>query len=254
LTSERLKTLLHNGSYAIEKSKIDSQLDTKHRKPVEPITAASTAVKTADVVKDWPLWFFFAIAVSLTVFVAVPMFRDSAPLTYQPFFLLAAIVAWALFVSRASVTGLQAWRLHRSAAEARRKFVITPVDHQCYWAISPQPDGSSVTQITGHFMVKNRTSAPLHLMKARLIRPRIKGAELPGMLSVRSVDSHMHGTAYTSGFFIPPGGTLPAAAAILYRGTPRRKSGVMEAVIEISDADANAERIRLRISYIGAHG
>lgn len=221
---------------------------------MEPIATASTAVKTANVVKDWPLWFFFAISVSLTVFVAVPMFRDAAPMTYRPFFLLAMIVAWAFFVSRASVTGLNALRLHKSTSEARRKFVITPVDDQCYWAISAQPDGSSVTQIVGRFMVKNRTNAALHLMKARLIKPRIKGAELPGMLSMQSVDSHMHGTAYTSGFFIPAEGTLPAAATILHRGTPIQKTGVLDAIIEISDADANAERVQLKINYIGTHG
>jgi hypothetical protein len=48
----------------------------------------------------------------------------------------------------------------RKAHFDARRFHVMPT-HQCHWAITPQPNGSIVTQISGNFMVKNRTNAPL---------------------------------------------------------------------------------------------
>jgi hypothetical protein len=154
-----------------------------------------------------------------------------------------------------------AWRARQAASEARIKFLVTPFGHQCFCGVSRQVDGSFVTQVSGHFMVKNRTTSPLHLMTARLIRPRIKGEILPGLLTMQAIDSNMHGTAHVSGYFIPPQYTLPVSATILIRGVPKQKSGMMDATIEMTDADANKEWIRLKIkcinpelvSWAGAH-
>jgi hypothetical protein len=132
---------------------------------------------------------------------------------------------------------------------SRVRFVITPINHQCMWHVSPnQPDGSTVTQVAGHFMVKNRTNEPLYLISAKLTKPRIPGETLPGLLTIQSTTSSMHGTSHISGHFIPPGATLPVSATILIRGTPRQKSGPMKATIEMMDADSNRERVHLTLS------
>ena len=47
-------------------------------------------------------------------------------------------------------------------ASTRIKFVITPIDHQCFWGVSKQSDGSFVTQISCHYLIKNRTEEPLY--------------------------------------------------------------------------------------------
>jgi hypothetical protein len=71
---------------------------------------------------------------------------------------------------------------------------------------------------------------------------------LPGALTMQLPGkSRMHGTAYVSGTFIPPQATLPVAATILIRGTPQQKSGPMSAVIEMADANAHKERVKLQI-------
>jgi hypothetical protein len=115
----------------------------------------------------------------------------------------------------------KAWHAWQAASETRIKFVVTPVEHQCFWGVSKQVDGSFVTQVAGHFMVKNRTASPLHLMTARLNRPRIKGEILPGLLTMQPIDNNMHGTAHVSGHFIPPQYTLPVSATTLIRGLNR---------------------------------
>ena len=100
-----------------------------------------------------------------------------------------------------------------AASEARVKFIVTPIEHQCFWGDFKQVDGSVVTQVSGHFMVKNR-AASLQLMAARLIAPRIKGEVLPGLLTMQAVGSRMHGTAWVSGHSIPAQAALPVAATI----------------------------------------
>ena len=80
-----------------------------------------------------------------------------------------------------------------------------------------QKDGSTVTQVSGHFLVSNRTDERLYLTTARLLRPKVRGEELPGLLTVRALDSSMHGTASVSGHFVPPKVTLPVSATILIR-------------------------------------
>jgi len=51
---------------------------------------------------------------------------------------------------------------------------------------------------------------------------------------------------------ILPQYTLPVSATILIRGVPKQKSDVMNATIEIADADANEERVRVKLQCINA--
>ena len=220
---------------------------------MEPASTAGAWTKIAESMKDWPLWLFVSAALSLSVFLAVPDFRGLVSPSTGTAVLFATAVAWILAATRSVTPAVQAWRTWRASLEARIRFVITPVAHQCLWGVSKQTDGSYVTQVSGHFMVKNRTDSPLHLMTATLVRPRIKGEVLPGLLTaMRATNGRMHGTAYVSGNFIPPRGTLPVSATILIRGTPKQKTGAMAVTIEMTDADANKERIKLQIKCVNA--
>jgi hypothetical protein len=113
--------------------------------------------------------------------------------------------------------------------------------------MTKQSDNSIVTQVSGHFLVSNRTDERLYLTTARLVRPKIRGKELPGLLTMRAPDSNMHGTAHISGYFVPPKATWPVSMTILIHGTPRQKSGTMQAVIEFADANAHKERVTAKI-------
>jgi hypothetical protein len=118
---------------------------------------------------------------------------------------------------------------------------------QCFWTVTKQQDNSFVTQISGHFLVRNRTDEPLYLTTPRLVRPKIPGEILHGMLTMRSPRNQMHGTAHVAGHFIPPQATLPVSATLLIRGTPKQQSGPMNAVIEMADANAHKERVKVQI-------
>ena len=90
--------------------------------------------------------------------------------------------------------------------------------------------------------------------EARLVKPRIRGSELPCVVTMQDTRSNYHGTAFTSGYAIPPGDALPASANIMIRGLPRQRSGKLVAVVEFQDADANRARTTLTLECLSPPG
>lgn len=99
-------------------------------------------------------------------------------------------------------------------------------------------------------MVKNCSAAKLYLVSGRIVTPKIKGEVLPGLLATRERDTTMYGTALVLGNFIEPGETLPVAGTFLIRGIPRQESGLMRAVIELTDADGHSARVAVALRNI----
>ena len=220
----------------------------------DPINTAGIAAKVGDAVKSWPLWSWVAVALGLTALALAPPFRALVPAPYAPFLWFAVLMGW-IVVATKSASHLPAWQSGREAHRtAQMNFVVTPIESQSFWAIAKQTDGSYVTQITVRCMVKNRTDEPLHLLKAKLMRPKISGEELPGLVTMQAPDSNMHGTAYVSGYNIPAGHTLPASATILHRGMPKQRSGTMTATIEFHDADTNRVRMPIVLNMASPPG
>jgi hypothetical protein len=219
---------------------------------MEPVSAGgmSASAKALGLVKDWPLWLFVAIALCLSVLLAVPSFRGLVPTDAQPLLWFGSAAAWIFVLVRGAKPAFLAVRSYRERKEAQRRFRITAIEHQCYWGVSKQPDGSFVTQISGHFMVKNRSAEKLHLMSGRVVKPRIPGEVLPGLLATRAPDAAMYGTPHVSGNFIPPGETLPVAGTFLIKGTPKQESGPMKSVIAFTDADGYSEMVAVTLRNI----
>jgi hypothetical protein len=207
--------------------------------------------RALDGVKNWPLWLLVAIALSLTVLVAIPDFRALASPTTATALVYAAIVAWIFVLARAAKPITEAVLAYLHYREQSRYFLVTPVEGQCHWGVSKQPDGSYITQVAVHCMVKNRSTEQVHIMKARIIKPRIKGEVLPGLVATRAQNANVYGTPQGSGSYIGPGQTLPVSCTLLTRGTPRQKSGPMQAKIEFEDADGHRELVQVRLTRMG---
>lgn len=58
--------------------------------------------RALDGIKQWPIWLFVAIALSLTVFVVVPDFLNLAPPTLRAALVFSTIVAWIFSCARAA--------------------------------------------------------------------------------------------------------------------------------------------------------
>jgi hypothetical protein len=140
--------------------------------------------------------------------------------------------------------------------EARRTFHLTPIPHQCHWGVSTQPDGTVVTQVAAHFLAKNRTDAPLHLLRARLLKPKIAGEVLQDLVIIRVERGREYGTDYAAGSNvhprnIPPRGTLPISIMILIRGAPMKRSGMIAAILAISDDEGNEQCVTTELGCMG---
>ena len=207
--------------------------------------------RTLNAIKEWPLWMLVAIALSLSVLVAVPDFRNLASPTTATALVYATIVAWIFVLARAAYPMTEMVLTYLQYRERARYFLVTPIDAQCHWGVSKQADGSHVTQVSVHCMVKNRSTEPLHIMKARIIKPKIWGEVLPGVVVTRAPNAAIYGTPAVSGNYIGAGKTLPVGCTLLTRGVPRQRDGSMRAVIEIEDADGHRERVKILLTHMG---
>jgi hypothetical protein len=214
-------------------------------------SSTSALARILIAIKEWPLWMLTAIALSLTVFVAVPDFRQLASPVIAAGLTYATVVAWIFVAARATRPIIGAVVTYLHYRQQRRYFFVTPIDHQCLWNTTKQVDGSFVTQISVDCMIKNRSTEPLHIMKARLIRPKISGEILPGLVLTKSDTAPTYGTPHVSGSQIGAGRTLPVSCTLLIRGVPKQNAGPMPATIEIEDADGHREKVKVTLKQIG---
>jgi hypothetical protein len=158
------------------------------------------------VIKERPLWLLVAIALSLSVVLAVPDFRGLIFATVVPLICLV-VIAWIFVIARAAKPTFDAISAYRKHREGRQLFFISPIEQQCHWAISKQPDGSYVTQFSARCLIKNRSSEPLYPTSARIIRPRIRGEVIPHSILIEGDDRRTYGSVGISGNRIPQGDT-----------------------------------------------
>jgi hypothetical protein len=204
-------------------------------------------------VKDLPLWLLTALAIALDLFLLVPAFARDLPKESRWWVVLLAIVFSALAVARAVALGIQTVRSLRAARDAKRRFHLTPVMSQCYWAVSKQADESFITSISALFAVKNRSTAPVTLLTAHLVRPRIRGEVVQTNVFVRTARRDVYGSGMQDPrHAIPPGATLPATVHIAIRGQPATdRTRELVATIAIGDEEGNEQRVTVSLHGTG---
>jgi hypothetical protein len=186
-----------------------------------------TAVQAA---KEAPVWMLALVAIAASGCAFVPWLATFK----NPLFVSLAVPLdlWALARLPGAIHG---WNARRRVS-ARGTFFLTPIEHFCLWGSVQQSDGSTVTTVYADFHAKNRTSAPLHLVHARLLKPRL-GSEVQKMVFVRN-----------SGLdnVIWPDETVVIHVNIAVIGMPKRP-GPIKAVIEVSDSDGNARKVKITL-------
>lgn len=220
--------------------------DSQPEHVMTPVEGATSFGKFIEAVKDLPTWLFSAFAVAAGVLLFVPVVNAELPKTYRPWLVVALVVFGVLALFKWVSVAFGAWRASRAVAKARKTFHVTPITQQCHWSCAKQSDGSIITQISAHFSVKNQSATPLGLTGARVIRPKIRGEVIMGMVTVREQRGHMHGTAHMSDYRIAPGTALPAHALVMIRGLPRgAEDRDLNVTFGISDEDGNEQRVRV---------
>jgi hypothetical protein len=212
---------------------------------------AGIATKALEVVKDLPLWLLTGLAVSAGILLFLPAVAPSIPPVARPWILGTGVVFGVLAASRGIavvIHGVPSWR---ASADARRRFHLTGVPQQSHWSSAKQADDSIITQISAHLLVKNRMTNPLALVGVRLISPHLRGEVVHADISVRAVDRNMYGSAAHSGYFVPPGMSLPASAHIMIRGVLRKKLGnEVKVRLAVSDDEGHEQRVTLSMRVL----
>ena len=215
------------------------------------LETVSASTRALGVIQDIPLWLLTAVAVFLWVLPFLPGADDFVPPTSLNGVRLAGVLFTILAVCRLGsglVPVIRDWWIRGAV---RRPVHLTFIDSQSFWLTTKQPDGSIVTQFTLRFMVKNLTEAPVHLLKARVIRPKIRGEILQDMVLVRGIQENAYSSAQVSGHYIPPQGLLPVSVGIFIRGTPKQTVGRMQMLIGVADANGNETRVKLDVKGVG---
>jgi hypothetical protein len=210
------------------------------------LESIGASTKALAVLKDVPLWLLTAIAAFLLLF---PFLPGAGALLRAPalsWIGIAGILFAILAVCRLGnilIPAIRAMWLR----EERRTFHLTLNDSQSFWSVAKQPDGSVVTQFVLRFMAKNRTTAPLYLLKSRVIRPKLRSEAMQDLVLVRAIEENLYGSAGVTGNYIPAAGLLPISVTILIRGKPKQTTGRLKMVIGVTDESGNETRVKLSL-------
>jgi hypothetical protein len=214
---------------------------------MEPLSTTGAALaRFLSAIKEFPLWLLVAAAVTFILVLEIPGLGRAIPNEARSWVLILAVLFTALAGCRFVSILISTFRAHLVARETRRTFHLTPIAHECRWGGMQQRDGSMTTQISGGFMAKNRTDAPLYLLKVRLAKPRF-GELIQETLLIQSTRGREYGSAHVSGNFIPPGAPLPVAITLLFKGLPRRTTGDLNATLSFADEEGNEQRVKLTL-------
>ena len=139
-------------------------------------------------------------------------------------------------------------RTYRLSLKARRTFHLTPTTRDCHWGSTRQQDGTITTHIAVSLMAKNLSDRMLHLLTARLIKPKISGEILANFLLIEDRQTSEYGSVQMTGKHIPPDAIRALAITIIVRGVPKQKAGKLRplaAVLSIADAEGNEQRVKV---------
>jgi hypothetical protein len=212
-----------------------------------PAEGTSTFTRLVEAIKDLPAWLLTAFAVAAGLLLFVPQINGELPKEFRPWLVIGAVLFGVLATFKWVNTLFLAVQDARKASKSRKTFFATVISQHCHWSVAKQADGSLVTQIVADFAVKNQSDAPIGLMRARVIRPRIRGEVIQDLITVREQHGSMHGTAYVSDHRIAPRTTLPARAMVMVRGVPRWRdeSDDLKVVFGLVDEDGHEQRVRV---------
>jgi hypothetical protein len=213
------------------------------------MSVASQATKILSAAKEWPLWLF--VASDLYLFAFVSVFGDLVSHDIRRWIEAIAAGFGIFAASRFGSIVAANIKTCRASLAARRTFYLTPVAHECHWGSTRQQDGTISTQITVALVAKSlMPHGSLHLLRARLIRPKLSGEVLTNILLVEDRLSGEYGSAHRTGRHIPPGAIRSVVINMLIRGVPKQSAAKvtpLAAQLAAEYAKGNEQRVRLEL-------
>jgi hypothetical protein len=191
-----------------------------------------------------PVWALAGLALAGYAVLFAPAFGGVDAATFRAQW---GVVIWIealafsmLTVARALEVSVTSYLSHRKAAHARRALRLVPRHQQCWWHLAKQRDDSFVSQISLDVEAANLTDRPVRIVKARLIRPRMKGELIHGEVMLPKAGSPYHSHKHA----VPPHDTVTASLHIMVRGAITAQGKPIRATIGIIDHFGDEYRLK----------
>jgi hypothetical protein len=198
--------------------------------------------KQVEILQSTRWWAALTIAGTAAAFIFIPFLAALLPPGVAWIAWILLILFALLFVFQSINAAFTWFRKRRPAlepaplphAQKPRRYHITEIGAQSWWAESKQADGKWAFQMSSAVVIKNLTDKPLHLLKAKIVEPKIAGFVInDAIFSDHSV--------------IPPGSSerVPIHIFMLRKG--QYQSGHIEAVIAVQDDEGHEETAKITI-------
>jgi hypothetical protein len=119
--------------------------------------------------------------------------------------------------------------------KAETQFYVTPQEQQCYWSCTQQQDKSWILSFVTRCVVKNKRDVPLLLLKARIVKPRIRGEMFQTLILPRAE----HDMA------VPPFSAAPFLVSMDTKVAKDHKRGHVKAILELTNDEGHSETTKV---------
>ncbi len=207
--------------------------------PAAAVGSFLTALRTL------PVWLLGGLALAGYVVLFAPAFGNVDAAGFRTAWGIWAWV-WALVFStlalaRSIDAAVSRYLLHRKTIEAHRVLRLVQSDHQSWWHLAKQQDDSFVSQISLDIEAINLTDRPVRIIKARLIRPRVKGeALIQAMVTLPMKGSPYHDDKHP----VPPHDTVTASLHVMVRGRLAPQGTPLRVTLGITDQFGYEHRLK----------
>jgi hypothetical protein len=161
--------------------------------PDSPATAYGSLLSA---LRTLPIWALCGLALAGYAILFAPAFGgvDVAHFRTQwgVWVWIEALTFSILTITRAVDACATGYRLHQKSKTERRVLSLVPRHYQCWWHLAKQQDDTFVSQIALDVEAANLTDHPVRIVKARLIRPRMRGEFLHGDVLLPEAGSPYH--------------------------------------------------------------
>jgi hypothetical protein len=185
--------------------------------------------------QSMPWWVSLSLAILGYLVAFVPFFSVLVD-GWNPIVLLAAIFFSLIFVFQmVDLAGRHIFHL----ARRQKVFHLTEVDGACFWRHAPIGHNELGLSIRINCIVKNKSSEPLHLLKARCIRPNFGGEVVMNQVQMM--------VARNQSWSIPPNSTATVLANIILKVQKEWPRGDIQALIGVLNDDGIEETVKVTL-------
>jgi hypothetical protein len=199
------------------------------------LTTANALSSLLGIVRKLPIWMLSGLAIAGIAVLFVPPLGGIDLTEFRKLWgvwiWIGTLTALALTVTCLIEAGVTQYLAYRKYRASRRVLQFVPRLRESWWHLAKQQDDTFISQLTLSTEVTNLTGQPVRLVKARLIRPKMKGELVHEDVSLPMDGSPYHSNAHA----VPANRSATAVIHLMVRGTAAAAGRYVHATVGITD-------------------